>query len=145
MNAKPDILVSSASSEPRLIVEVKNKPDADGPWASRLRRNLLVHYHLPRTTFFMVASPTRFFLWKEPKASPEAPADFEVDASQVLSRYMPSSTTSEAALEVAVRSWISDVVREANSPNPQVSATWLAQSGLMNSLRDAHLSTESHE
>ena len=139
-----DIIVGASSSEPRLFVEVKNKHDADQVWASRLKRNIEAHYPLSRASYFLVASPDRFFVWKSGASLSSSGPDYEVDAKPIVSRYLSSSSTSEQSLELAVRSWLSDLVRLAERPDAHDTPQWLVTSGLLSALKGTRVLTRSH-
>lgn len=142
MPVAPDFVVESPDQQVQLIVEAKTKAEASTEWASRMRRNLIVHGSVLPTPFFLLALPTRFFLWR--KGDPlEAPPDFEVDPQDFLSAYYHAAPTqlqrlSEESFELVVYAWLSDLVRHSRG-SPEREPVWLVRSGLLESIRDGHV------
>ncbi|MDP3703062.1 MAG: hypothetical protein Q8R78_01550 [Candidatus Omnitrophota bacterium] len=143
--AVADILVSGSDASPKLAVEVKNRSDVTGEWASQLRRNLAAHAAIPATPFFMVAVPDHFYVWTSARPL-DAPADYVVDARPLLHQYISStrsnlvSPSSEHSLELAVSSWLNDLVH-GHEPDPKAHP-WLFESGLYDSIRNGSVSTQ---
>ncbi|MCP4701847.1 MAG: hypothetical protein GY862_34050, partial [Gammaproteobacteria bacterium] len=82
---KADIVVYDRNRQIALIAEVKKKPGVTSEWAVKWRRNILAHGELPDVTFFMVALPDRFYLWKNAGNQPElVEPSFEIDAEPIL-------------------------------------------------------------
>jgi hypothetical protein len=146
MDRGADILVTSADHTPQLVVEVKNRTGVTPEWAVRLRRNLLAHAAVPHTPFFMLALPDRFFLWKGQHTSPDAPADYVVDAADLLRPYAGGNGAGEGAssgyaLELMISAWLHDLLR-ADHLEPDERLAWLFDSGLYDAIRHGAVRTE---
>jgi hypothetical protein len=149
MSSRADIVVSTPDEQVQLVVEVKNKRGASAEWAAQMRRNLLVHGVVPNAPFFLLATPDRFYLWKDgkPAGAPLAPDD-EVEATEVLAPYIDRlgiqlAELSEPSLELLITSWLHDLIdidlaREEARP----AYGWLFDSGLYEALRWGSVATE---
>jgi hypothetical protein len=146
MGRTADIIVTSPDDTPQLAVEVKNKSDTTPEWAAQLRRNLLVHGVFPRTPFFMLALPDRLYLWKHKDTGWDAPADYVIDAADLLTPYSGADGTLRAsvtqyALELMISAWLNDLIR-AEQIAPDEKLSWLSESGLFDAIRHGTLHTE---
>ncbi|CAN5605819.1 hypothetical protein BH24GEM3_BH24GEM3_24740 [soil metagenome] len=146
MDRRADIIVTSADHTPQLVVEVKNRTDMSPEWAARLRRNLFAHAAVLPTPFFMLALPDRFYLWKGEHTSGDAPADYVIDASDLLRPYSGGNGAGEEsssgyALELMISSWLHDLLR-AEHLAPDERLAWLFDSGLYDAIRHGAVHTE---
>jgi hypothetical protein len=146
MNRIADIVVTSPDETPQLVVEVKNKTGTTPGWAASMRRNLLVHGAVPRTRFFMLALPDRFYLWKEKDTAWDAPADYVIDATEFLTPYAGTDggareAVSAFALELMVSAWLNDLIR-AEQIDPDERLSWFYESGLRDAIRHGTVRTE---
>jgi hypothetical protein len=148
MATTADIVVNDAQETPQLIVEAKRRVPASREWAAKMRRNMFAHMVLPRTPFFLLALPERFFLWKNAPPMETTPPDYEIDTQQVLQPYLAKLQTSLSALsengfELLIRSWLEDVV---NSPPDSArlgqANRWLVESGLYEAIRQGSIKAE---
>src|SRR5215216_3652568 len=60
-----------------LLAEAKSRHGTSESWAARLRRNMLSHGMLPWSKYFLIATPERIYLWKQPQPNAtEVPPEF---------------------------------------------------------------------
>lgn len=72
-----------------LTVEAKKKFGATEKWAADLRQNFVVNGFYPISTYFLLATPEKFFLWtKENNTFEETMPDFVADATETLQPYL---------------------------------------------------------
>lgn len=146
MDRGADIVVTSPDHTPQLVVEVKNRTDVTPGWAAKLRRNLLTHAAVPPAPFFMLALLDRFYLWKGEHASHDAPADYVVDASELLRPYAGSDGGGQAVgsgytLELMISAWLQDLLRAEHIERDE-RLSWLFDSGLYDAIRHGAVRTE---
>src|SRR4051794_9203153 len=114
MSSQADVVVYGPDERVRLVAEVKALPGASAEWAAQLRRNLLMHGVVQNAPFFLIATPDRFYLWKDGKNGQDAVLpDYEVESARVLSSYIERlgvslADLSEPSLELLVISWLHD-------------------------------------
>jgi hypothetical protein len=147
MRATTDFVVRSADNRPQLVVEVKSRRQADPAWAASLRRNLIAHTDMPRTPFFLLAMPDRFYLWKDAIEGIALP-QYAVDAKEVLGPYLkelrfPLEGLTEQSFELLIRNWLEDVTAD-NQQNWSASRATdeLRQSGLYDAIKDGFIDTQ---
>jgi hypothetical protein len=133
-----------------LLGEVKSRVGTSGEWAARFRRNMLAHGVLPRALFFLIATPERMYFWKQDQPDvAEEPPGFTVDATKEFKPYLETvsrtrQAVSEQALELMVFSWLKDIARTGDERvKRDPSLKWLAESGLIDSLENAHIEISS--
>ena len=132
-----------------LAVETKTKLNASVEWAIGLRHNLLARGVLPDTKFFLIATPDRFFIWKnaEVNSTGDEPTQI-IDSKLFLAPYfMRAGITSEdisgSSFELIIISWLSELLYSGITLE-QVNGSYqeLADSGLQEAIRGGHLSQE---
>ncbi len=142
-----DIIVRSPTDQVALVVECKANRDSTRQWAGELRRNLLEYGWLPESAFFLLALPTRFYLWQESRPSEAAP-DYEIDPAPILQQYLRETNLtlddlSGQSLELLVSAWLENL---AHSPiaeedvRPQL--PWLIDSGLYKAIKNGVVVSE---
>jgi len=83
-----DFVAYDREGQVLLLAEAKSRRGTSESWAARLRRNMLSHGMLPRSKYFLIATPERMYLWKQERADPgEAPPEFTIDAEKVFRPY----------------------------------------------------------
>jgi hypothetical protein len=111
-----DLVAYDRAGDLKVVVEVKNKPEAPAEWARDLRRNLLVHGWVPRADYFVVAAPEHLYVWKQPAGDRDAPT-IALDARELWTSYLGELhrdwPPSSEAFELIVASWLADLTREA--------------------------------
>jgi len=107
---------------------------------------MLSHGMLPRSKYFLIATPERMYLWKQDRADPgEAPPEFTIDAEKVFRPYFqklqqePLNIGPEA-FELVVLTWLSDITRSGER-NLDPSSPSAGLSELTGSLQQARIET----
>ena len=150
MSPIPDFAVYSPDHKLQLVVEVKGTPNSDSNWAAKLRRNLLAHGAVPRAPYFLLVLPDYLYLWSHAADQESALPDFRADTREVLRRYLShwpagerSEPIGERGLELAVRSWLSELAGRGNGESHETRADdWLNKSGLAAIVRTGTLRAE---
>jgi hypothetical protein len=144
-----DIAVYSPDNRLQLIAEVKGKTGATPEWAAQMRRNLLAHSSIPRTRFFLLATPEHFYIWKDGSEYPEVKApDSIVDARPIIDPYIKGTPLSreqisDSSLQLILTSWLSFLVNsKLTAENVPPSERWLFDSGLYEAIRHGSIKTE---
>lgn len=140
-----DMAILGKTGEPILLVEVKNGRGTSENWAALFRRNLIVHGSLPKTPYFIIATPERFYLWKNPPHTSEpALPDYAVDTSVVLERLLdrnknePESLGS-AAFEILIGFWLAALINQRINGQETNGNRWLKESGLQEAVRGGRI------
>ena len=141
-----DLVAYDQLGQPILLAEVKSTHRTSEQWAARYRRNLLAHGTLPRTPFFLIATPEHLYFWRQDDLnSGEEPPQFTMDATRELKPYFerfkqtPDSTGGHA-LELILFSWLLDLAQAGESrAKGDRSLQWLSKSGLLEALRSARI------
>lgn len=144
MNARADFALEKPDGTPTLQVEVKGRRPTSTEWARQYRRNLAAHAVLSPASYFLLASPDKFFLWRPDLVNLDADPDYVIDAKDLLEPYFErlgknSTTLSGAGLELLVSNWLSEIL---NNPDPNLAPLWLRDSGLLNALLGTRLRQE---
>lgn len=149
MNSKPDIVVYSSDHNLLLVVEIKGTPKSDACWAAKLRRNLVVHGAVPAAPYFLLVVSDHLYLWKNEISSEAVLPSYSADTRTVLHKYLPKwkniqhDTVSERGLELAVRSWLSELTTvDGNTPVDEPANAWLQGSGLSEKIRTGEVRAE---
>ncbi len=149
MIAAADIALYDQNDRLVLAVEVKNKLNASVEWAARLRRNIFAHGLLSDMAFFLLATPDRFFLWKDAGADLTlSEPTYIIDSRPILSPYferagVTADDISSNSLELIIVSWLSVLTFSAETMETlNGSTTWLTDSGLINAVAGGHLGGE---
>ncbi|GMU52414.1 MAG: hypothetical protein AMXMBFR33_15600 [Candidatus Xenobia bacterium] len=116
---KFDFFLLDALGNQALIVEAKSLKGASSAWASRFRDNLLKSGWAVKGSYFLLATPEQFFIWRPESRSTEP--DFVVNASPILAPYferaqIKPSEVHPLAYELIVGQWLQDLV---DSPTEQ--------------------------
>jgi len=146
MSNAADIVAYDRDGRLALVVEVKKKLGTSSEWAAKLRRNILAHGVFLDAKFVLLATPDRFYLWKDGGAEPALKEpDFQIDPRVLLRPYLErAGATAEGisgwGFELIVASWLADLVR-ADGLSAEVETTqgWVADSGIYDALRGGRL------
>ncbi len=149
MRARSDILVFNQDDRPILAIEVKTKVDASVDWANRLRRNILAHDGMSDTEFFLIATPSRFFIWKNAGMDSllNKPAGV-IDSGPLLAPYFDQigvapEDISGSSFELIINSWLAEMIYSGISPDQaNGSYQWITELGLQDALKNGHLGQE---
>lgn len=128
-----------------LLAEAKSRLGTSESWAAKLRRNMLSHGLLPRSQYFLIATPERMYGWRQENLPPnEVPPQFTVDAQRALAPYFARlhqdpANISPRAFELLVLTWLTDVARSGDQAEVDPVLQSLSDSGLLSSLRQAEI------
>jgi hypothetical protein len=146
MTALLDIVVDSATGSRILFVECKITRKSTPEEAAQVRRNLLAHSQLPADAFFLLAMPSRLFLWSKDRGK-DAPPSFTADAQPVLRDYLGTIADQEGgprgeSLELAIASWLGDLVSNLRTPDKSDADRMLVESGLLDKIKGGRVRTD---
>ena len=136
-----DIIAYDDAGRVVLVAEVKSRVGTSEQWAARFRRNMLEHGVIPDAPFFLIATPERFYFWKQDRRdfTDQAPA-FTLDAAKEFQDAFekldktPQEVSGEA-LELLVASWLTDLARVGDAGvTSDPARRWLRESGLIGAL-----------
>jgi len=140
MAIRANIIIESTSWRPILIVVCRPTQDTSSQYATRFRRNLVAHGLDLDLPYFLLAFPTRLFLWRA-NANIEAPPDFTASTQAVLKRYMgrfadrPGGPCEES-LEIALTVWLNYLANGFRQPEALSEADqMLVTSGLLEKIK----------
>jgi hypothetical protein len=143
-----DLSVNNRAGQLILAVEVKRKTQASAKWAAQLRRNILAHGTFPKTPYFLMAFPDKFYLWTDP----DSPLDYSeptytIDAQPILEPYLKRSgltadQISGHSLELIISSWLGEIMYSDQLEDLDNSQQWLMESGLYKALAGGQLEHE---
>ncbi len=145
---RPDFVVYSKDESPQLIIEVKKKIKPSLEWAAKTRRNLIAHGMIQPSPFFLLVSPCYLYLWKNVTALEAVPPDYEIEASEILAKYIKHSTLkldviSEYSLGMIVTSLLNDLMHPASSEKiKDISLEWFSKPGLHEAIKHGSVVTE---
>lgn len=128
-----------------LLAETKSRRGTSESWAAKLRRNMLSHGSLPRSQYFLIATPERMYGWRQENlTSNEDPPQFTVDAEKALKPYFAKlhqdpATISPRGFELLMLTWLMDIAKSGKSTQDDPSLHSLSESGLLLSLREAEI------
>lgn len=117
-----DIVVETADGTRALVVECKRMKVTSAIQAAEVRRSLQAYARDLSPAFFMLAFHTGIYLWRA-EAAPGAQSEFSAAAKPVLQRYLGSVADRPGgplpeSLEIAISSWLSDLVSGIREPDP---------------------------
>jgi hypothetical protein len=117
----------------------------DARRASGIRRALIMRSPLPRTAFFLLASPERFYLWRR-NAPEESAPDAEIVATDELASYArrlgrPIRELGGQSFELLILSWLYDLVGRASKPTAPSNDPF-ARTGLYEAVRNGRVVME---
>ncbi len=145
-HAPIDFIAYDPEGQIVLLAEAKNRHGTSDSWAAKLRRNMLAHGVLPKSQFFVIATPERIYGWKQDNSSPmDMLPQFTVDATRALQPYyarlnQKSVDISPRAFELLILTWLTDIARSTlDQPEIDPSLASLAESGLLSSLQKAEI------
>jgi hypothetical protein len=141
-----DFIAYDADGKVVLLAEAKSRRGTSASWAAKLRRNMLAHSILPRSQFFLIATPERMYGWRQENlVSTDVPPQFIVDAQKALKPYFAKlkqdpENISPRAFELLILTWLTDIARsEVDQLESDPSLASLIESGLLSSLQEAEI------
>ena len=142
-DARWDLEVYNQNNQWVLVVEVKNKLNASSEWAARLRRNILAHGTLPKSPYFLLVFPDRFYLWTAADTQlDQSEPNYTIDARPILQPYFEQARVaakqiSGQSLELIVASWLGETIHSEELSKDE-SQRWLIESGLYAAVTGGH-------
>lgn len=142
-----DLLVKNRDGDPILIVEVKRQINVSQEWVIQLYRNLFSAAIFPKSPYFLITFPDKFYLWVNMSTSKDTP-DYIIDAKPLIQKYFEKTGTqpnqiSGMSFEIIIASWLQELVFLEELPehihNDQ---SWLTESGLYPALRGSNIEYE---
>jgi hypothetical protein len=129
-----------------LAVEAKKKFGASEKWAAQTRRNLVAHGFYPLASYFLLATPEKFFLWLPDRNNlEETLPNFVENAEKQLKPHLDElgfklKEIDGYVFEKVVEHWLKyDVMYPIeNTSQPK----WLVESGLSEKIFRGNLSRE---
>ncbi|OQY54745.1 MAG: hypothetical protein DRR08_22400 [Candidatus Parabeggiatoa sp. nov. 2] len=150
-----DILVYNEKRQLVLVVVTLNQCEKSREWVAEYRRNLYLNTELPKTPFFVIASPDNFYLWKEAEDEGILNPTYEMAPRFSLRGFLKRSGLSpdklnRSSFELLVNGWfdllqIVDEKTEICSRYPdwqlEQNQAWLFESGLFEAIKHGQLIT----
>lgn len=147
MRLEYDIVVEAPDRTRVLVVECKRAKESSDTDAVRWRRNLQVHGLNVDSEFFLLAFPTKLFLWKADRP-PNASPDFSAPSKPVLKRYLgrvadqPGGPLPES-LEIALSSWLNDLANGVREPDlASEPEQMIVESGVLDRIKGGRVRTQ---
>lgn len=69
-NAPIDFIAYNRDGTVVLLAEAKSRRGTSEAWAAKLRRNMLAHGVLPKSQYFLIATPERMYGWRQEDLPP---------------------------------------------------------------------------
>lgn len=143
---KVDLAVYDRFQKLILVVEAKKRNNVSEKWAAQTRRNLVAHGFYPLDSYFLLATPEKFFLWTpHQNRIDETLPNFIENAESQLKPHLNElgfklSNIDEYTFEQIVAQWLKyDVMYPIkNNSSPK----WLLESGLSEKILHGRLLTE---
>lgn len=134
MSFRADLALYDETGRLAAVVEVKNRSGTSRKWAAQTRRNMLAHGTQGESSFFLLVTPDRFYVWKDAGSKPvETMPMYVANAEQLFAPYFtnakidPGHVTGHA-FEFLVGAWLSDLTR-SGFPASTSAWGWLEESG----------------
>ena len=133
-----------------LLAEAKARLGTSETWAAKLRRNMLSHGTLPKSSYLLIATPDRIYGWgQEDLPSSEVPPQFLLDSKKVLEPYFSRlhqepAEISPSAFELLILSWLQNMTLptpDESTMDPSLKP--LAEAGVLASLKGSHVEVNS--
>lgn len=140
-----DFIAYNSDGTVVLLAEAKSRRGTSDTWAAKLRRNMLTDRALPKSEFFLIATPEKMYGWRQEDSTPnEVLPQFTIDAARALAPYFERfhqdpGNISPRGFELLLLTWLTDVARSGGKPELDPSLRELSESGLLSSLRQADI------
>jgi hypothetical protein len=124
-----------------LLVEARNTLAPSREWAAEVLRNLFEYADPPPSEYFLLVLRNRMYLWRRPTRDAAEP-DFEGSTAEALQPYLsrlsyPLEKLYPVSFQMLIESWLNDLA--AGDPPDDANRSWLEESGLAESIRDASI------
>jgi hypothetical protein len=144
-----EIMAYGKDRKLQLVVEAKNKATSSSEWAARYRENLLSLSALPRTPYFLIATPSHFYLWvNADSASEKAQPNWISPSPDLIRNYLTNAESSPETIsnfgwEFIVRAWLGDLINtHPTLPLLPKDQQWIIDSGLHKAIENGSLLTQ---
>ena len=142
-----DIVITTESGEPVLVVEVKNRKSTTRAWAATFLQNLLAHRMMPSARYFLVATPDHLYLWKGITVDREiAKPDYEARSGSLIAvdRNGGGVGLGARGFESKVANWLAGLSegRVTQKIDDKQVDEFLVQSGLLDAIRGGRIVLE---
>lgn len=132
-----DISVDDRKGQLVLTVQVKRKFNTSPEWAAQFRSNILAHGIFPKTPYFLMVFPDKFYLWTNVDAEQDqSQPTYAIDGASVLQPYLQRAGISidqigDDGIKLILTSWLGEIIYSRELPE-SIKATqpWLLESGL---------------
>jgi hypothetical protein len=147
MNQRWDLLVKNRDGDPILIIEVKRQVNVSQEWVMQLHRNLFSAAIFPKSSYFLIAFPDKFYLWVNTSKNKDEP-DYTIDAKPLIQKYFEKTDTqpnqiSGISFEIIIASWLQEMIFSEELPEHiDREKSWLVESGLYQALRGSNIEYE---
>jgi hypothetical protein len=146
MTVPADIVVDSPTGRRVLIVECKSTIRSTPEDAAQVRRNFLAHSQFAADAFFLLAMPSKLFLWGKDRGEGAAP-NYTADAQPVLRDYLgpiadQAGGPRAESLELAIASWLGDLTSNLRSADQSEADRMLVESGLLDKIKGGRVRTD---
>jgi hypothetical protein len=148
-NIPIDFIAYNPDGKVVLLAEAKSRHGTSDAWAAKLRRNMLAHGVLPKSLYFVIATPDRIYGWRQENLPPlDVPPQFTIDGQKALGPYFSRlgqspAKISPAAFELLVHTWLTDIAKSSGDQERDPWLRSLSESGLLSSLQQAEIETNS--
>ena len=148
MKFNADMAIYDKTGQLVLVVEAKNKLDTSSIWAAKMRRNMMAHGLMPNASYFLLALPDRFYLWKDAGVVPErVTPDYEIDPRPFLHSHYNGTDISLNSLtgksfELVISSWLNKLLQNDILPPELQGQDWLVDSGLFEAIKLGRLAPQ---
>lgn len=137
-----DLAAYNRHGQPVVFVQTKSWMESTEDWAAQYRRNILSHDTLPHAPFFLIATPNRFYFWRQTADTERMQAPhFILEGTAELRPYFEQlgdtpDQVDRQTFEELVYFWLHDLCH-FGLPDAHKDAAhyWLFESGLMDQLR----------
>lgn len=145
-NIPIDFVAYNADGGVVLLAEAKSRSGTSESWAAKLRRNMLAHGILPRSQYFLIATPEVMYGWRqEGLPVTEVPPQFTIDTKVALAPYFDQFEVDPANIgpevfEFLIHTWLTDIAKSTGDRSiTDPSLKPLSESGLLSSLQQAEI------
>lgn len=149
MAYQADIAVRGPDGGVVLVVEVKGGAGRGNAWAARQLEHAVAQMSLPSSLFYLLATPDKFFLWKNGgRTKDKAAPDYIEDAAPSLAPYLGRSGLSPGrmshdTMETLISSWLSRLQSAWRNHVPlDPGEEWVEKSGLLKAISGGQVEVE---
>jgi len=141
---QPDLAVYDSNDRLILSIDVNRQLQKDVEWATRTRRNFIVHGLMFDSPYFLLITPDRLYLWTRADAPPDTPPDYNIDATPILKPYFERANLEPHAIYgdsfvLLLSGWLFELIRsEGMLPEQLRVISDLVDAGLIAAIKNGH-------